>query len=345
MRIEEDLKLDFQDVLIRPKRSTLGSRAEVDISRDFVFRHSGRSYSGVPIIAANMDTVGTFEMAQALARHGMATALHKHYADDELATFFAAPPAGGTVFYSMGITTEDYDKFRRVEARCGDAITTVCVDVANGYTKAFVDFLHKLRAAYPKITIMAGNVVTGEMAEELILDGAPGLALERERSVGDPEADEHRGAVSGLALGEHPLDAGAAAGGERSHRHPEHPRPDLDRSSEVAARERRRLLGSQRRRQLDVAKRVDPRGDDAPVRTQRLSAGEPRGDAGRVVLDPGDGAGGPQARPARLDHPLGERRRAPDQGVLPRGADAVGPAVAVGAAIEKLRRGHPMHVA
>ena len=75
MRIEEELKLDFQDVLIRPKRSTLGSRAEVDISREFVFRHSGRRYSGVPIIAANMDTVGTFEMARALARHRLATSL------------------------------------------------------------------------------------------------------------------------------------------------------------------------------------------------------------------------------------------------------------------------------
>ena len=172
MRIEEELKLDFQDVLIRPKRSTLGSRAEVDLSREFVFRHSGRRYSGVPIIAANMDTVGSFEMARALARHGMATALHKHYAEDELAAFFTALPADATVFYSMGITSDDYEKFRRVEARCGEAITHVCVDVANGYTKAFVDFLHKLRDAYPKLTLMAGNVVTGEMAEELILDGA-----------------------------------------------------------------------------------------------------------------------------------------------------------------------------
>ena len=78
MRIEEELKLDFQDVLIRPKRSTLTSRSDVDISREFVFRHSGRRYLGVPIIAANMDTVGTFEMARALGRHRLATALHKH---------------------------------------------------------------------------------------------------------------------------------------------------------------------------------------------------------------------------------------------------------------------------
>jgi GMP reductase len=172
MRIEEELKLDFQDVLIRPKRSTLTSRSEVDISREFAFRHSGRRYRGVPIIAANMDTVGTFEMAQALDRHRLATALHKHYGEGELAAFFKALPEASTVFYSMGITREDYEKFCRVKNEVGDAIGYVCVDVANGYTKAFIDFLHRLRKAWPDITIMAGNVVTGEMAEELILDGA-----------------------------------------------------------------------------------------------------------------------------------------------------------------------------
>jgi GMP reductase len=172
MRIEEDFKLDFQDVLIRPKRSTLTSRSEVDISREFVFRHSGRRYQGVPIIAANMDTVGTFEMARALSRHRLATALHKHYDEAALAAFFGGLADDTTVFYSMGITREDYDKFRRVKEVAGDSISCVCVDVANGYTKSFVDFLHKLRSAYPGITLMAGNVVTGEMAEELILDGA-----------------------------------------------------------------------------------------------------------------------------------------------------------------------------
>lgn len=172
MRIEEELKLDFQDVLIRPKRSTLTSRSNVDISREYVFRHSGRKYQGVPIIAANMDTVGTFEMARALDRHRLATALHKHYEESALAAYFGGLPETATVFYSMGITREDYDKFRRVKDAVGDAIAYVCVDVANGYTEAFVDFLRELRKNYPQITLMAGNVVTGEMAEELILDGA-----------------------------------------------------------------------------------------------------------------------------------------------------------------------------
>lgn len=171
MRIEQDIKLDFKDVLIRPKRSTLTSRSEVDISRDYTFLHSQRAYQGIPIIAANMDMTGTFEMARALARQGLATALHKHYGDEELLSFLAETGEESTIFYSMGITAEDYAKFRRIKAEAGEALNLVCVDVANGYTKSFVSFLGKLRDAYPGLTIMAGNVVTGEMTEELILDG------------------------------------------------------------------------------------------------------------------------------------------------------------------------------
>jgi len=171
MRIEEDLKLDFKDVLIRPKRSTLTSRSEVDISREYVFLHSGLKYRGIPIIAANMDTVGTFKMALALAKHQLSVALHKHYQEQELTAFFCQHSAEAPTFYSMGITRADYDKFCRVREQTGEATRYVCVDVANGYTKSFVDFIHKLRKAEPHITIMAGNVVTGEMTEELILDG------------------------------------------------------------------------------------------------------------------------------------------------------------------------------
>lgn len=171
MRIEEDLKLDFKDVLIRPKRSTLTSRSEVDIGREFTFLHSQRHYRGIPIIAANMDTVGTFEMATALARHQLSTALHKHYSESDLVRFFTTDTERTPVFYSMGITRGDYDKFCRVRAQTGSAIQYVCVDVANGYTKSFIDFIRRLRRNEPQLTLMAGNVVTGEMTEELILDG------------------------------------------------------------------------------------------------------------------------------------------------------------------------------
>ncbi len=170
MRIEQDIKLDFKDVLIRPKRSTLTSRSEVDISREFIFNHSKRKYQGIPIIAANMDTTGTMQMAKALHKHQMSVALHKHYGEAALVEFFKNSPPPVT-FYSMGINAADYDKFCEVKKRAGSAIEYVCVDVANGYTNAFTGFIQKLRAAFPDITIMAGNVVTGEMTEELVLNG------------------------------------------------------------------------------------------------------------------------------------------------------------------------------
>jgi GMP reductase len=171
MHIDRDIKLDFKDVLIRPKRSALPSRAQVDIHRDFEFKHSSHKYHGIPIIAANMDTVGTFEMAQAVSRFGLSVALHKHYGEDDLVAFFGSLEVKSSAFYSMGITRADQEKFERVMKRAGDAIQYVCIDVANGYTEGFVKFVENVRAAHAGITVMAGNVVTGEMTEELILCG------------------------------------------------------------------------------------------------------------------------------------------------------------------------------
>ena len=98
MHIENTVKLDFKDVLIRPKRSTLSSRSEVDITREFKFLHSPVVYHDIPIIAANMDTTGTFEMARALGKHGMSVALHKHYDVEEYTTFFSSLGKKSTAF-------------------------------------------------------------------------------------------------------------------------------------------------------------------------------------------------------------------------------------------------------
>jgi GMP reductase len=176
MHIEESIKLDFKDVLIRPKRSTLTSRSEVDISREFVFHNSHKKYRGIPIIAANMDTTGTMEMARALGQHGLSVALHKHYSENELVDFFGSLHKHGltssSTFYSMGIGKADYEKFVAVMDRAGGTVEYVCIDVANGYTEGFINFVKKVRGAYPHLTIMAGNVVTGDITEELILAGA-----------------------------------------------------------------------------------------------------------------------------------------------------------------------------
>lgn len=172
MHIEHEVKLDYRDVLIRPKRSTLTSRSEVDITREFEFRHTRSAYRGIPIVAANMDTIGTFEMARALDGFGLSTALHKHYSVDEFLGFFRGLERRSAAFYSMGITPADEEKFGRLMQAAPGAVQYVCIDVANGYHENFVTFVTRLRSRHPELVIMAGNVVTGEMTEELILSGA-----------------------------------------------------------------------------------------------------------------------------------------------------------------------------
>lgn len=173
MRIEDSIKLDFSDVLIIPKTSTLISRSEVSVERTFRLRHAGYNWTGVPIIAANMDTVGTMEMADALSEFGICTALHKHYTVDELNSylFLEHEHKNKNVFYSMGITEKDFSKLYDYTLK-GAAPPMVCLDVANGHTMAFLDAVKKLRDYLPGSFIMAGNVVTPEQAEHVILAGA-----------------------------------------------------------------------------------------------------------------------------------------------------------------------------
>src|SRR6056300_1932776 len=178
MRIESDLKLDYSDVLLRPKRSTLGSRKDVSVERSYKFRNSEQTYTGVPIVAANMDGVATFEMADELAKLGLFTCLAKTYDAKPLINFFddADETVRNTrrehVAYSMGITDRDFEKFLSVMEQTDGNIKYVCVDVANGYTRFFSKYIAKLRQQFKDIVIIAGNVVTGDQTQELILSGA-----------------------------------------------------------------------------------------------------------------------------------------------------------------------------
>lgn len=169
MHIETDLKLDFRDVLIRPKRSVLTSRSEADISRKFAFRHSQAEWTGFPIIAANMDTIGTLEMAAALKPFGALVALHKYHAVDRLVAFFQSE-AATNAFFTIGVAADDWEKLRAVKARV--PVPLINIDVANGYTQQFLDAVQRLRTENPDAIIMAGTVVTAEMTEALILAGA-----------------------------------------------------------------------------------------------------------------------------------------------------------------------------
>jgi GMP reductase len=173
MFLENDVKLGFSDVLIRPKRSNLKSRSQVDLQRNFKFLHSKREWSGVPVISANMDTTGTFEVAEVLASHGMLTAIHKHYSAAEWEAYLTGKNDAiySRIMVSTGTSEADFEKLSRI---MGDhpKLDFICIDVANGYAQSFVEYVSKVRAAFADKTIVAGNVVTGEMVEELLLSGA-----------------------------------------------------------------------------------------------------------------------------------------------------------------------------
>ena len=185
MRIENEVLLDYSDVLIRPKRSTLGSRKDVDLNRKFKFVNyvpdfpdnaESVDYYGTPIMASNMDGVGTFEQADALADMNMFTCLVKTYSVEELVAYFNTGSdrfkRTSHVAVSVGITERDEKKFSDVYAQIGENLKYVCIDVANGYSERFVDYVKRFRETYPNLVIIAGNVVTADQTQELILNGA-----------------------------------------------------------------------------------------------------------------------------------------------------------------------------
>jgi len=173
MRIESELKLGFKDVMIRPKRSTLKSRSQVSLEREFSFRHSHTKWKGIPIIAANMDTVGTFEMARVLSEYQLFTAIHKHYSLEQWRTFMtsASENMGDCIAVSTGTGENDAKRTQQILSEFPQ-LKFICIDVANGYSEHFVDFVKRMREKNPEKVILAGNVVTGEMVEELLLSGA-----------------------------------------------------------------------------------------------------------------------------------------------------------------------------
>lgn len=175
-KIINETKLDFDDVLIRPKRSILNSRSEVNIARHFRFKHSERKLLAVPIMVANMDTVGTFAMARVLSKHQAITCLHKHYEINDYVDFYcdASVVNKDLVFYSLGTSQKDLDKLTKIFDNIKQqhfAIPNICLDVANGYTEQFVRIAAHVRKLFPESIIMAGNVVTPEMTEELLIHG------------------------------------------------------------------------------------------------------------------------------------------------------------------------------
>lgn len=173
MNISQDTKLDFDDVLIRPKRSTIESRQDIILERDFTMKWSAlKLHSIVPIFPSNMDTTGTTKMANAVGRHRMPGCLHKFYDLDVLTQHYGTSTNGMT-FLTVGLDEISQQKLKIIKGKFGNNLgIPICLDVANGYIEKVVDYLKYLRETYPQTIIMAGNVVTPEMTEQLILSGA-----------------------------------------------------------------------------------------------------------------------------------------------------------------------------
>ena len=180
MKIEHDIKLDFSDVLIRPKRSKLNSRSEVNLVK-MIFPNSKQVWNGVPIMVANMDTTGTIEMFHALAKNRMLTCLHKFVTAKQIIEAFdrykdlemnELHPINYFIL-STGITESNWVNLNNIinELEENDInLRFICIDVANGYMEKLHDFCRKVRKKYPDKIIIAGNVVTREIVEELIMN-------------------------------------------------------------------------------------------------------------------------------------------------------------------------------
>lgn len=176
MHIESEIKLDFKDVLIRPKRSTLESRKDVNLMRTFRFRHCPSEWTGIPIVASNMDTVGTFSMAEKFMEQNLLVCIHKFYSPEQWSAWVEKNRSAynqicNTVAITSGLSDADYSRMKALHKQFPE-VQFLCLDVANGYTEKFVDFVKTVRNEFPNQIIIAGNVVTGEMTEALILAGA-----------------------------------------------------------------------------------------------------------------------------------------------------------------------------
>ena len=193
MKIESDLKLDYSDVLIRPRRSNLESRNTSNLKRRYEFgrhhsipgheliargeaSHSTFAHAGVPIMVSNMDGVATFEMATAMKKHGVITCLKKSYSAEAIVEYLNKDnPEFPYAAITLGIKKADMDKLMSIYQMLGSdfrKLKFVCIDVANGYIDNFVKFVSKVREMFPSLIIFAGNVATPELTEDIIRAGA-----------------------------------------------------------------------------------------------------------------------------------------------------------------------------
>jgi GMP reductase len=165
MKILDDVKLDYSDVLLLPKMSEYSSRSEVNLERTLKFKYSTETWTGVPIMVSNMDTTGTVEMALELQKHKVITCLHKYY------TYNDIPPELDKNYYAItsGIQENNLNNLYEIMDKIDPKF--ICLDVANGYMKKFINVCRMIREKYPSKIIIAGNVCTSEGVMDLVMNG------------------------------------------------------------------------------------------------------------------------------------------------------------------------------
>jgi len=168
MKILDDVKLDFSDVLLLPKRSPYSSRSEVVLERTIKFKYSPLTWTGIPIMVSNMDTTGTFEMALALQTHKVITCLHKYYKPYD---FLQQQDSLNREYYAVTSGINDADLINLDEIIRVVDPKIICLDVANGYMHKFVEKCSEVRGKYPDKIIIAGNVCTSEGVLDLVMNG------------------------------------------------------------------------------------------------------------------------------------------------------------------------------
>lgn len=175
-QIRDSIELDFCDVLFRPKRTTLNSRSEADVIREYKFKYYPKTIKSCGIMAANMATTGTFDMNDVLQKYKAITCLHKHYTEYEIKNYMTInnmddySDHNSFTFISTGLKDDKEQLFRLLQT--GSQIDKICIDIANGYIPNLINFVKEVREKFPKSLIMVGNVVTGDMTQDLILNGA-----------------------------------------------------------------------------------------------------------------------------------------------------------------------------
>lgn len=165
MKILDDVKLDYSDVLLLPKMSEYSSRSEVNLERTLKFKYSTETWTGVPIMVSNMDTTGTVEMALELQKHKVITCLYKYYKYSDI------PPELDKNYYAITTGIQENNLTNLYEIMDKIDPKFICLDVANGYMKKFINVCRMIREKYPSKIIIAGNVCTSEGVMDLVMNG------------------------------------------------------------------------------------------------------------------------------------------------------------------------------